>query len=494
MFIAVILRLLKRVTIQKNGAFLALNGTTQLNRDLKEFDITMVGVGSMIGSTVFIIIGLTAGRAGPSLLMAFLFNGFITLLSAMVYAELGSAIPEAGGGYLWIHSSMGKFQAFLSGWMAWYGHIVAGSLYALTFASFFVFLLQELGFVVSNALTVRVIVAVVAILIFLFINYLGTSETGLAGNIVTVSQLVIISVFVLGGFFAIFRHPLTSFQNLVPVFPNGLDQLILAMGFVFIAFEGYEIIVQSGEEVINPPRSIPRAIFFSLLVVIPVYFFVGFVSLAGIISPAGQTTWQFLGSFGEEGLIEAAKQFMPLGAALLFVGGLVSALSALNATIFSSARVSFAMGRDKFLPGSFGTVNKWRRTPHIGIIFSGVIMITVAVLLPIEDVVAAADLMFLILFLQVNLSVLIIRKRYGDRLGYGFKTPFFPWVPIAGMILEFLLIVILIIELPLAFIGTLFWIILGIAIWLLLLREKVSKTSKHNVLEKYIIPREDKND
>ena len=115
---------------------------------------------------------------------------------------------------------------------------------------------------------------------------------------------------------------------------------------------------------------------------------------------SGQRTWQWLAEHAELGLVEAARQFMPFGAMLLLVGGLFSTMSALNATTFSSTRVSFAMGRDRNLPSFFARVHEHTHTPYLALLASGALIIFMAVAIPIADVAAAADVMFLLLFLQ----------------------------------------------------------------------------------------------
>ena len=99
-----------------------------LSRDLGLFDVTMIGVGAMIGAGIFVLTGIAAGAAGPALVLAFFLNGIVATLTAMAYAELGSAFPEAGGGYLWVKEALGGTQGFLGGWMSWFAHAVAGSL------------------------------------------------------------------------------------------------------------------------------------------------------------------------------------------------------------------------------------------------------------------------------------------------------------------------------------------------------------------------------
>lgn len=100
------------------------------------FDITFIGVGAMIGAGVFALTGFAAGLAGPALILAFALNGFVALFTAVSYAELGAAFPEAGGGYLWVKEALVDPNGFYAGWMSWFAHAVACSLYAVTFGVF----------------------------------------------------------------------------------------------------------------------------------------------------------------------------------------------------------------------------------------------------------------------------------------------------------------------------------------------------------------------
>ena len=434
-----------------------------LVRSLGLFDITMIGVGAMIGAGIFVLTGIAAGTAGPALILAFALNGVITVLTAMVYAELGSAIPEAGGGYLWVKEGLPGPNGFLAGWMSWFAHAVAGSLYGVGFGGFIYELMRILlldpaahhdehtgvfmqgplhlpfGIELTEAALVQKLFAVLIILLFLYINYRGTSETGAVGNIVTVLKVIIIGIFIVSGLLVVFGEParLESFQ---PFDPNGIIGIVSAMGLTFIAFEGYEIIVQAGEEVREPRKNIPRAVFLSLAIVVPIYMLVAFVIIGAVDPPEGVPIFEWLGDLGEIGIARAAAQFMPFGTFLIMVGGLLSTMSALNATTFSSTRVSFAMGRDRALPDSFSNVSEKTRTPHVALGWSGVLILFVALTLPIEDVAASADIMFILLFLQVNLAVITIRGKYGKDLKYGFLLPFFPILPMIAIGMQFLLV------------------------------------------------------
>ncbi|HSJ53239.1 MAG TPA: APC family permease, partial [Anaerolineae bacterium] len=170
-----------------------------LSRDLSLFTITMIGVGGMIGAGIFVLTGTAAGVAGPALILAFFLNGVVTSLTAMAYAELGSAFPEAGGGYLWVKESLGGAQGFLAGWMNWFAHAIAGSLYALAFGRFASELWIMAGLPTGGLPVEQMTLGMMTLIILLFtaINYRGASETGTVGNIVTVTKIAILGLFVL---------------------------------------------------------------------------------------------------------------------------------------------------------------------------------------------------------------------------------------------------------------------------------------------------------
>jgi len=439
---------------------------TELSRDLGLFTITMVGVGAMIGAGIFVLTGIAAGTAGPALMLAFAANGLVTFLTALAYAELGSAIPEAGGGYLWVKEGLPGPNAFLAGWMSWFAHAVAGSLYALGFSSYLRLVLQEFHVTLFNLPLVYLDkpLAVVIALIFIAINFKGVSETGTAGNIVTVAKIIIIGLFIASGLYAIYQHPV-YLEKFTPLAPKGFGGVLAAMGLTYIAFEGYEIIVQAGEEVKNPKKNIPRAVLLSLAIVIPIYILVAVAAVGAVDTGSAMPSWQWLGNHKELGLAEAARQFMPLGTALLLIGGILSTMSALNATTFSSTRVSFAMGRDRNLPDFFAKINPETKTPYLALIASGTLIILMAVAVPIEDVAAAADVMFLLLFLQVNIAIITIRRKYGDKLDYGFLIPFFPFTPILAIVLMIVIAVFMFEFSPLAWYFVIGWIGIGFVLY-----------------------------
>ncbi len=404
----------------------------RLSREMRLLDVTMIGVGAMIGAGIFVLTGIAAGVAGPALILAFALNAVISLCTAMVYAELGSCFHDAGGGYLWVKHGLPGANGFLSGWMSWFAHSVACSLYALGFGAYFALVLKMLGFASGHdwPISLEKLLATGVVILFCLINYLGASETGKAGNVVTAAKLVVLAVFIGFGLTVMRRNPDWT-ANFRDFMAQGWGGVFMAMGLTFIAFEGYEIIAQCSEEVRDPKRNIPRAIFLSLVIVVPVYLLIAWVAI-GAIDGGGIPTWQYLAEKKETAMVEAAKQFFAGGGLMILVGGLLSTMSALNATVYSSSRVSFAMARDHNLPAIFTRLSARRKTPHVAIFFSMVIVVAMLLWLPIEDVASAADIMFLLLFLQVNLAVISIRRKM-PHLDRGFTTPLFPLIPILGI-------------------------------------------------------------
>jgi amino acid transporter/nucleotide-binding universal stress UspA family protein len=432
---------------------------------MRLLDVTMIGVGAMIGAGIFVLTGIAAGVAGPGLILAFLLNGLVTMFAAAAYAELGSSFHHAGGGYLYVKTGLKDPQGFMSGWMSWFAYVVACALYGLGFGAYCKEVLPLVGLehFTTPLLTPEQWAAVAVVAVFAFINYRGASEAGGAGNIVTGGKILLLLVFIGFGIWITLRRPdwhLTFTQDFLP---NGIGHVFIAMGLTFIAFEGYEIIAQCSEEVRAPERNVPRAIFLSLLIVVPIYLLVAFAAL-GAAQPPDEASWQYLGRLKETALVDVARKFFPGGDILILIGGLFSTMSALNATIYSSSRVSFAMGRDRNLPAWLGKIHPERKTPHWAILASGILSVVMAVTLPIETVASAANIMFLLLFIQVQAALISLRKKRPD-LRRGFKVPLVPLIPILGILLQLVLAVFLFFYRPTAWLSAGVWIGLGLAVF-----------------------------
>ncbi len=453
-----------------------------LTRDLGVGAITMIGVGAMIGAGIFALTAFAAGHAGPGLLLAFFLNGCIALIIGGSYAELGGSFPAAGGGYLWIKQGMNDLFGFLSGWMSWFAQSLACALYALVFGSFAVELMALWGLDLMDYCSgngertcplvhwTQVGLGVAMAIGFTYINFRGSSETGLVGNIVTSIKILILLLLAGFGIASIFGEGAGAAvmnDSFTPFLPFGMWGVFVAMGLTFIAFEGFEIITQSGEEVKNPARSIPLAIGLSIAISVTIYLLTAFVVLAGIKSPDSSIpVYAYLGQLGELGMVEVAAQIFPRGGRfMLLLAGLASTTSALNATLYGSSRVSFAMGRDGNLPPIFGRINPRNFTPYLAVLMSGLLVVVMSVALPIEDVAASTSIMFLLLFMMVCYSVVSLRRRRPD-LKRSFKLPGVPYTPWIGIGICCLLALSLVSLSLLAWGTAIAWMIAGLTVYL----------------------------
>ncbi|MEJ2054913.1 MAG: APC family permease [Calditrichaceae bacterium] len=440
-------------------------------RDLGLFDATMIGVGAMIGAGIFVLTGIAAGEAGPASILAFALNGFVTLLTAFAYAELASAVPRAGGGYSFVRMAYPGAMGFIAGWMLWFAYTVACSLYALGFAGYFWEFFHKYApgttEIIFNLISHKSAILIVTLFIgtiFIWLNARGAEVTGKAENVLTVSKLLVLGIFVFFGINALMDSSAPVSESFTPFFPTGLGGVLVAMGLTFIAFEGYDLIATVAEEIKEPEKNIPRATFIALAITVVIYLLILFVSLAAI-ETKGMPSWEFLGKFKETAIVRAAESFMPaVGVAIIVFGGLLSTSSALNATVMAASRVAFSMGRDLWLPRRMSTIHPKRRTPQVAIIITGGILLIMAVTLPIEAVGSAASLIFLLTFAMVNLSVIVLRRKYPE-IPRKYRVPFYPVVPILGFMLNIFLALYQFNFQPLAWYVTAGWIAVGLLLY-----------------------------
>jgi amino acid transporter/nucleotide-binding universal stress UspA family protein len=445
----------------------------------------MMGVGMMIGAGVFLGVGNAIRVAGPGgVILTFALNAVIALFTAMSYAELSSAVPRAGGAYNFARIAFGRGTSFLAGWMEWFASSVAGSLYAVTFALYTVHYLTQLGIIGFTGIQFLIAEKAVAVLVavfFLYINYRGASETGAMGAFFTLGQTATLGFIALVGIATAIADPV-RLANFKPFLPNGWDKLLITMGFTYVAFEGFEVIAQAGDEAIEPRRNLPKAMLYSILVVVFTYVGVAFASVIGV-KDVGEPAWTWIGNHGGKGFGEAVSRLIPsYGSILVTVTVIFASTSALNATIYSATRASYALGRDRMLPHFFSRLHPRRRTPFVALMFTGGLVILVAAFLPTIDVASSASMMFLFLFFLVNLCVIRIRRHMVDEMTYGFVMPLFPLPPLAAILIQAALALWLVHMSPIAWVVAPFWVVSGIVIYRVYSRTRATPTEEEIVV------------
>lgn len=398
---------------------------------------TGVGVGAIVGGGVLALAGVAFATTGPSAILAFALNGAIAVLTALSFAELASRIPESGGTYAYARKVLTVEAAFAVGWVVWFASVVAAVLYALGFAVFLVPVLEQVILASGGAppawLGARFAMLLYALAAVAFYTWRLMRSTAGGGRWETVGKVVMFAVVIAGGFWVLVAHPpgvdeLTA--RFRPFMVHGGQGLVQAMGYTFIALQGFDLIAAVGGEVKRPERNIPRAMILSLAAALVIYLPLLFLVVA--VGTPGQPVADAAAADPEILIAVAARSFLgPTGYWLVVVAGLLSMLSALQANLLAASRFARSMAVDRTLPRRFDRLSPGSGTPIPAIQLTAV---TVAfVLLAVPDVAAAgamASLIFLASFALAHGIAYLARRRAATPSP--FQTPAFPLVPLVG--------------------------------------------------------------
>jgi APA family basic amino acid/polyamine antiporter len=383
-----------------------------LKRDLGLVRTTMLGIGGTLSAANFVIIGEAAGMAGYAIVPIVVICGLLSLLTMFSYAELGTAIPLAGGEYTFSKVAYGGFTSFLTGWFEWLSNMFYAALSAIGFAYVVSYLFPQ----ISIELT-----AVVLVIVFSIVNLRGTKETATAETIITIIVLAILTIFIIGAWSFASGTPATP-QTASPI---GALGIFAATAYLFELYLGAEAVAAAQAEVKNPGRNIPLAIVLSAVVLIALYTSIVVIAV-GIVPP------DVLSEQSSPIAFVAQQALGPAGAVLITVGLAIAGLAATNEAILAQSRVLYAMSRDGYLPKALCKIHKRFCTPHIAIVTGAVFTVIFAATGLVNFVVYAVNLGFIIGFSIVNLSVIKLRK-IAPHLKRPFKVPLYPLTPIAGI-------------------------------------------------------------
>lgn len=430
-----------------------------LLRSLGFLHTFFIGLGAVIGGSIVVLIGPTIAMSGTiGAVLTLILSSLIATITALVYSEITSAIPEVGGGYLWAKLTMPRPFPFFAGWINWLAHTIAGTFYALSFSVMLAQLLQDLNISlpIGHYLLERII-AIGLIVLFGYLNYSGTVKVGWFSVLIGILFVTIIALY---GGYGIYVGTVTG--KLVSAFTNSVrftnaSSIFIAMITVVIAFEGYEILAQTAEEAKSPLKSLPKAIISTLLAATSLYILVT-ISTMGIL---GEKSFDFSLRYGDRTVMVAASLLTKYGSPLIAIGGLATILSSINSTMFSSSRVLLAMSRAGEFPKSFADIHEKYRTPSNAIIFSTIAMSIMSIFMDVLFSALIVGILFNLLFIIVNYTGIKLRKMYENKLNYGFKTPFFPLLPLTGLVIKIFFFFVAFIIAPIATLITLGLIALG---------------------------------
>ncbi|NEU58995.1 amino acid permease [Halorussus sp. MSC15.2] len=392
----------------------------ELERDLGLYATVTISMGAMIGSGIFVLPGLATKIAGPAAILAYLLAGLVVLPAALAKAEMATAMPEAGGTYLYIDRAMGPLPGTIAGVGAWFS-LTFKSAFALVGLGAYLLLFVP---VPPGAVTV---VGLALAVVLLVVNVAGVKQTGRLQAAIVTLVLAALVVFIADGITYVDR------SQYHPFFEHGGGGLLAATGFVFVSYAGVTKIASVAEEVEDPGRNIPISILVSVAVMMLVYTFVLFV-VVGVVPHEGLKTTL-------TPMAVAAEEFLGgWGRTAIGVVAVLALTSMANAGVLSSARFPLAMSRDDLAPPRLGRVHGGFKTPVYSIAFTGVVLLALIAFVPVLELAKLASAFKILVFSLVNVALMAFRESDLESYDPEFVAPGYPWVQLFGLVAGLVLV------------------------------------------------------
>ena len=472
---------------------LAVSKKSELKKTLNVFDLMIIGIGAVVGTGIFTIIGsaikggLEGAGAGSAVIISMILAAIACVFSALCYSEIAAMMPIAGSAYTYTYATMGEFMAWMVGWILMLEYAIGNITVASAWTGYFVQFLKGFkhllpAFVVNFPLWLRndyrtiltmcnqnglnphdympflfdkipVAINLPAIFIVLVLTLLlikGVKEsTRVASIMVAVNMFMILSFIIVGAFYV---KP----ENWTPFAPNGFEGIFMGAFLIFFAYIGFDAISTCAEETENPQRDLPIGILGTLIFCTVLYVFVALV-LTGIVP------------------LQTINTSAPIAAAMKFVGkdwfaGVIStgALCALTSVLLiyqlGTTRILYAMSRDRFLPKAVRVIHRKFRTPHVLTWIAGIIVIIGSLFMDLNISAELCNFGTFTSFIIICIAVLILRKTEPKR-ERPFKVPLCPWFPILGILTCGGLMVYSMKFLKTSSIYFPLWLLMGIAIY-----------------------------
>ena len=399
-----------------------------LKRALGALDLTLLGIGAIVGAGIFVLTGVAAARySGPAVVLSFVVSGFACAMAALCYAEFAAMIPVAGSAYSYSYATMGELVAWIIGWDLVLEYAVGASAVASGWSGYLLSILQGMGINLPVALThapnsvpggVIDLPALLIVLLITGVLYVGISESARLNSVIVGIKLFVIGVVIVVG--AFYVKP----QNWSPFAPMGWTGVMRGAAVIFFAYIGFDAVSTAAEEVKDPERDLPLGILGSLFVCTALYIVVAGVLTGMVPVKTIDIKAPLASAFLLRGL-NFVSGVISLGA----VAGLTSVLLVL---LLGQSRIFFAVSRDGLLPAAFSKIHPRFRTPYIPTILTGLAVGLAAAFLPIQEIAELANIGTLFAFVLVCFGVWILRH-IEPELNRPFHTPLVPVVPILGV-------------------------------------------------------------
>jgi len=404
---------------------------TQLKKNLRAIDLAALGIGSVVGTGIFVATGQGSQLAGPGILLSFIIAAVTCAFCALTYAELACMFPVAGSTYSYSYVAFGELIAWIIGWDLMLEYLVAASAVASGWSTTFIPLLQGMGLKLPKALITATLTtssgrivfaggivdlpAVLITLLITWILYVGIKESARINNIIVGVKIVVILLFVVLGV----SH--VNFSNFHPFAPFGWKGIMAGAAIIFFAYIGFDAVSTAAEETKNPKRDVPLGLMLCLAVIIILYVSVAFV-LTGMVPfkqiDVGNALPAALGRIG-----------IHWGGALVATGAVIGMISTLLVTVYGQVRIFMVMSRDGLLPDSFSRVHKVHKTPHICTWITGALTAAIAGIFPLPMIIDLCNIGTLFAFVLVSIGVIVLRKTRPE-VERKFRTPGVPFTPL----------------------------------------------------------------
>ena len=433
--------------------------TSELKRTLGKWNLLLLGVGCIIGAGIFVRTGSAAAlHAGPAVLLSFVVAGIVCAFAGLCYAELSSTLPVSGSAYTYGYTTLGEFVAWIMGALLLLEYGLAASVVAVGWAGYVVSLLADFGLqippqftgpagytlmkdgapVLVDGQTVTTIFNLPAFLICMALSGLlvvGISESAKVNNVIVAIKVSVLTAFILvGGSIVLANFGELSAKNWVPFIPEntgpgqfGVDGIMRAASIVFFAYIGFEAVSTAGQEAKNPAKDMPFGIIGSLVVCTVIYMLVA--AIMTLLVPYGTLNVPdpvavVVDNFG--------AQWSWL-AKTIKVGAIIGLTSVVLVLMYAQTRIFYTMARDGLLPKVFSRVHPKFKTPAINTVLVGAITAVAAGFFDINVLGDMTSVGTLAAFAIVCLSVIYLRRAAPD-LPRGFTVPFYPVLPVLGIL------------------------------------------------------------
>ncbi|MED2973987.1 amino acid permease [Fictibacillus sp. B-59209] len=436
---------------------LAQSNNKGLNRSLGAFDLTLLGIGAIIGTGIFVLTGVVAAEhAGPALILSFIISGLACAFAAFCYAEFASTVPIAGSVYTYTYATLGEVFAFLIGWDLMLEYLLATSAVATGWSAYFQSLIAGFGLHLPHELATAPgsgkggwinLPAVIIILLITTLLSRGIRESARVNNIMVFIKLAVIILFIVAG--VGYVKP----DNWTPFMPFGFEGIVAGAATVFFAYIGFDAVATAAEEVKRPQRDLPLGIIWSLTICTALYIVVSLI-LTGMV-PYNKLNVADPVSFalhyvGQDSI-----------AGLVSVGAITGITTVLLVMLFGQVRISYAMSRDGLLPPILSKVHPVFKTPFKNTWLTGFIAAGIAGFIDLTTLAHLVNMGTLSAFALIAVAVIVLRKTHPN-LERAFKAPFVPVLPI----LTVLFCLYLMISLPsITWISFVIWIAIGLIVY-----------------------------